>query len=122
MSRVQDVHQARERRHRRVRSKVSGSGDRPRLNVFRSLKHIYAQVIDDNAGHTLAAASTIDGELTAQCSGLDKTECAKLVGRVIADRAKAAGVSAVVFDRGGYQYHGRVKALAEAAREAGLEF
>jgi large subunit ribosomal protein L18 len=122
MSRVQDVHQARERRHRRVRSKVSGSGDRPRLNVFRSLKHIYAQVIDDNAGHTLAAASTIDGELTAQCNGLDKTECAKLVGRVIADRAKAAGVSAVVFDRGGYQYHGRVKALAEAAREAGLEF
>jgi large subunit ribosomal protein L18 len=122
MSRVQDVHQARERRHRRVRSKVSGSGDRPRLNVFRSLKHIYAQVIDDNAGHTLAAASTIDRELTAQCNGLDKTECAKLVGRVIADRAKAAGVSAVVFDRGGYQYHGRVKALAEAAREAGLEF
>jgi large subunit ribosomal protein L18 len=122
MSRVQDVHQARERRHRRVRSKVEGSSERPRLNVFRSLEHIYAQVIDDTAGHTLASASTIDGELSAQCAGLDKTECAKLVGRLIADRAKAAGVSLVVFDRGGYQYHGRVKALAEAAREAGLEF
>ncbi|MHB1318283.1 MAG: 50S ribosomal protein L18, partial [Anaerolineae bacterium] len=104
------------------RSKVEGSVERPRLNVFRSLKHIYAQVIDDSAGHTLAAASTIDGELSAQCAGMNKTDCARLVGRAIADRAKAAGVSTVVFDRGGYQYHGRVKALAEAAREAGLEF
>jgi large subunit ribosomal protein L18 len=122
MSRVQDVREARERRHRRVRSKVSGSPGRPRLNVFRSLKHIYAQVIDDTAGHTLAAASTVDGELSAACVGLDKTECAKVVGRAIATRAKAAGVETVVFDRGGYQYHGRVKALADAAREAGLEF
>jgi large subunit ribosomal protein L18 len=122
MSSVQSVREARERRHRRVRSKVEGSVERPRLNVFRSLKHIYAQVIDDTAGHTLAAASTIDGELSAQCAGMNKTDCARLVGKVIADRAKAAGVSTVVFDRGGYQYHGRVKALAEAAREAGLEF
>lgn len=122
MSSVQSVREARERRHRRVRSKVEGSVERPRLNVFRSLKHIYAQVIDDTAGHTLASASTIDGELSAQCAGMNKTDCARLVGKAIADRAKAAGVSTVVFDRGGYQYHGRVKALAEAAREAGLEF
>jgi len=90
--------------------------------VFRSLEHIYAQVIDDVAGHTLAAASSIDRELSAQCAGLTKTDCARVVGKAIADRAKAVGVSAVVFDRGGYQFHGRVKALAEAAREAGLEF
>lgn len=122
MSSVQSVREARERRHRRVRSKVEGSAQRPRLNVFRSLKHIYAQVIDDTVGNTLASASTIDGELSAQCAGMDKTDCARLVGKAIADRAKAAGVSAVVFDRGGYQYHGRVKALADAAREAGLEF
>jgi large subunit ribosomal protein L18 len=122
MSRVQDVHEARDRRHRRVRSKVEGTVERPRLNVFRSLQHIYAQVIDDTAGHTLASASTIDGEVSAQCAGLNKTDCARLVGKAIAARAKAAGVNMVVFDRGGYQYHGRVKALAEAAREAGLEF
>lgn len=122
MSSVQSVREARERRHRRVRSKVEGSVERPRLNVFRSLEHIYAQVIDDTAGHTLASASTIDGELSAQCAGMNKTDCARLVGKAIAVRAKAAGVSTVVFDRGGYQYHGRVKALAEAAREAGLEF
>ncbi|NLT73136.1 MAG: 50S ribosomal protein L18 [Chloroflexi bacterium] len=122
MSGVQDVRQARLRRHRRVRSKVQGSAARPRLNVFRSLEHIYAQVIDDAAGHTLASASTIDGELSAQCNGLTKTDCARVVGRAIAARAKAAGISSVVFDRGGFQYHGRVKALADAAREAGLEF
>ncbi len=122
MSNVQQVHEARARRHRRVRSKVSGSAERPRLNVFRSLDHIYAQVIDDVAGHTLASASTIDRELSAQCAGLSKTDCARVVGKAIAVRAKAAGVNAVVFDRGGYQFHGRVKALADAAREAGLEF
>ena len=122
MSNVQQVHEARARRHRRVRSKVSGSAERPRLNVFRSLDHIYAQVIDDVAGHTLASASTIDREVRAQCAGLSKTDCARVVGRAIAVRAKAAGVNAVVFDRGGYQFHGRVKALADAAREAGLEF
>ena len=122
MSKAQDVRESRERRHRRVRSKVAGSAERPRLNVFRSLEHIYAQVIDDIAGHTLASASTIDNELSAQCSGLNKTDCARVVGKAIAVRAKAAGINSVVFDRGGYQYHGRVKALAEAAREAGLEF
>ena len=122
MSNVQQVHEARARRHRRVRSKVSGSAERPRLNVFRSLDHIYAQVIDDVAGHTLASASTIDRDLSAQCAGLSKTDCARVVGKAIAVRAKAAGVNAVVFDRGGYQFHGRVKALADAAREAGLEF
>jgi large subunit ribosomal protein L18 len=119
---VQKVHEARVRRHKRVRKKVEGTSERPRLNVFRSLRHIYAQVIDDSAGHTVASASTLDKELSAQCEGLDKTECAKLIGRAIAGRAQAAGVTAVVFDRGGYQYHGRVKALAEAAREAGLDF
>ncbi|MGI6367827.1 MAG: 50S ribosomal protein L18 [Anaerolineae bacterium] len=122
MSKAQQVHEARERRHRRVRRKVSGSPERPRLNVYRSLEHIYAQVIDDVAGHTVASASTIDRELSSSCAGLSKTECARIVGKAIADRAKAAGVSAVIFDRGGYQYHGRVRALAEAAREAGLEF
>ncbi len=122
MSSVQQVHEARRRRHRRVRSKIVGTHERPRLNVYRSLRHIYAQVIDDQAGHTLASASTIDNEIGAVCEGLDKTEAAKVVGRAIADRAKAAGIDTVVFDRGGYQYHGRVKALAEAARENGLEF
>ena len=114
--------QARVRRHRRVRKNIMGTSERPRLNVFRSLQHIYAQVIDDTAGHTLISASTVDGELREQCSTLAKTDAAKLVGKIIAARALANGVTKVVFDRGGYQYHGRVKALADAAREAGLEF
>ncbi len=122
MSTVQQVRNARVRRHRRVRKKIQGTSDRPRLNVFRSLRHIYAQVIDDTEGHTLASASTLDQEVSGQIAGLSKTESAKLVGSLIADRAQEAGVTTVVFDRGGYQYHGRVKALAEAAREAGLEF
>jgi large subunit ribosomal protein L18 len=113
---------ARLRRHRRVRAKVSGTSERPRLNVFRSLTNIYAQVIDDVAGHTLVSASTIDRELRGQVDGKDKTEAAKLVGQLLARRALEAGVKQVVFDRGGYRYHGRVKALADAAREAGLEF
>jgi large subunit ribosomal protein L18 len=92
------------------------------LNVFRSLSEIYAQVIDDVAGHTVASASTIDRELRGQVEGKNKTEAAKLVGQLVARRAQAAGVKQVVFDRGGYRYHGRVKALADAAREAGLEF
>jgi large subunit ribosomal protein L18 len=112
--------EARLRRHHRVRKQVSGTAERPRLNVFRSATHIYAQVIDDVAGHTLAAASDLDKGLAV--SGKNKTERAKLVGTAVAERAKAAGVSLVVFDRGGYQYHGRVRALAEAAREAGLGF
>jgi large subunit ribosomal protein L18 len=112
----------RTRRHSRVRAKVSGTSARPRLNVFRSLAHIYAQVIDDANGRTLVSASSLDGELKAQMAGKKKNEQAKLVGAAIAARAKAQGVIQVVFDRGGYKYHGRVKALADGAREAGLEF
>lgn len=114
--------EARLRRHRRVRGKISGTADRPRLNVFRSLGHIYAQVIDDVAGHTLASASTVDAEVLKQLKGKKKTEQAAIVGSVVADRAKEAGIKTVVFDRGGYRYQGRVKALADAAREGGLEF
>jgi large subunit ribosomal protein L18 len=99
---------------------LSGTSARPRLNVFRSLNHIYAQVIDDTTGRTLAAASTLDAG--ARGAGGSKTDRAKAVGTAIAERAKAAGIGQVVFDRGGYQYHGRVKSLADAAREAGLEF
>jgi len=113
---------ARKRRHRRVRAKISGTPTRPRLNVYRSLGNIYAQVIDDTAGHTLAAASTVDRELREKVEGKNKTEAAKLVGELVARRAREAGVTQVVFDRGGYRFHGRVKALADAAREAGLEF
>ena len=113
---------ARQRRHRRVRAKISGTPERPRLNVFRSLDHIYAQVIDDMAGHTLVSASTIDSELQDKVAGKAKLEAAKMVGELIAQRAQAAGIQEVVFDRGGYKYHGRVKALADAAREAGLKF
>ena len=113
---------ARLRRHQRVRKKVSGTPERPRLNVFRSLNHIYAQIIDDVAGVTLVAASTIDRELRPQMQGLTKTEQARVVGEALAKRAKAKGITKVVFDRGGYKYIGRVKALADGAREGGLEF
>lgn len=113
---------AREHRHKRVRSRVSGTPERPRLNVFRSLTNIYAQVIDDVAGRTLISASTVDKEIAAQVAGKKKTEAAKIVGQVLAQRAKGAGINQVVFDRGGYKYHGRVAALAEGAREGGLEF
>ena len=113
---------ARDRRHRHIRKRVVGTPVRPRLNVFRSLNHIYAQVIDDSAGLTLASASTLDHEVRDQVVGLKKTEQASVVGKIVAERAVAKGVEKVVFDRGGYKYHGRVKALAEAAREAGLEF
>lgn len=113
---------ARKRRHMRVRKKVHGTPECPRLNVFRSLNNIYAQVIDDEQGITLAAASSIDRELREQCRGLSKTEQARLVGRLVAERALARGITRVVFDRGGYKYHGRVKALADASREAGLKF
>jgi large subunit ribosomal protein L18 len=101
---------------------VSGTPERPRLSVFRSLRHITAQVIDDTKGLTLVSASTLDNELEAQAQGLKKTEQAKLVGKTLAERAKKAGIKVVVFDRGGYKYHGRVKALAEASREGGLDF
>lgn len=113
---------ARERRHARVRKFINGTPNRPRLNVFRSLAEIYAQVIDDEAGHTLAAASTVDHELRGQMDGKKKTEQAHLVGQALAERAKQKGISKVVFDRGGYRYIGRVKALADGAREGGLEF
>ena len=113
---------ARERRHRRVRGRVSGTGERPRLNVFRSSEHIYVQVIDDLQGKTLASASTIDGELRKQVADKNKTEAARIVGKAVAERAKAAGITTVIFDRGGWRYQGRVKALADGAREGGLEF
>lgn len=113
---------ARDRRHAHIRKRVSGTSERPRLNVFRSLNHIYAQVIDDSAGVTLAAASTTDRELREEIAGLKKTEQAGAVGKVVAERALAKGIKKVVFDRGGYKYHGRVLALAEAARKAGLDF
>lgn len=112
----------RARRHRSIRNRISGTAERPRLNVFRSLTNIYAQVIDDEAGHTLAAASTLDKEIAEQIAGKTKAEAAKVVGLTVAARAKEAGISRVVFDRGGYRYHGRVAALAEGAREGGLEF
>ncbi len=112
----------RQRIHRRVRQKVSGTPERPRLAVYRSLNHIYAQVIDDSAGKTLVSASSIDKETRKQTKGGGNVATAKVIGKVIAERAKAAGISQVVFDRGGYKYHGRVEALAQAAREAGLKF
>jgi large subunit ribosomal protein L18 len=119
-----DRRAARDRRHRRVRKSVRGAAARPRLAVFRSLNHITVQVIDDGAGHTLAAASTHDADVRKELGGTRNagTAAAAVVGRVIAERARSLGVHTVVFDRGGYLYHGRVKALADAAREAGLEF
>ena len=113
---------ARKRRQRYVRMKISGTTERPRLNVFRSLDHIYAQVIDDTSGQTVVSASTVDKEVVAMIAGKKKKEQAAIVGKVVAQRAKSAGVSQVVFDRGGYLYHGRIKALADGAREGGLEF
>jgi large subunit ribosomal protein L18 len=113
---------ARQHRHNRVRGKVNGTPERPRLNVFRSLANIYAQIIDDTKGHTLVSASTVDAELSGQAAGLKGVDRAKLVGKVLAERAKAAGIKQVVFDRGGYMYHGQVKALADSSRENGLEF
>ncbi|MBU2611145.1 MAG: 50S ribosomal protein L18 [Chloroflexi bacterium] len=113
---------ARIRRHARVRKQIAGSAQRPRLNVFRSLSEMYAQVIDDQAGHTLVSASTIDSELRSKMKGLNKTDQARLVGKTIAERAKSKGVKLVVFDRGGFRYTGRVKAVADGAREGGLEF
>lgn len=110
------------RRHLRVRKRVQGTENRPRLSVFRSNVHIYAQIIDDAVGRTIAAASTVDRSLASSLDGQTKTEQAKAVGKLVAERAREAGVEKVVFDRGGYKYHGRVQALADAAREAGLVF
>ncbi|HNT74816.1 MAG TPA: 50S ribosomal protein L18 [Anaerolineae bacterium] len=117
-----DRRAARLRRHAHIRKTVHGTPERPRLNVFRSLSHIYVQVIDDTTGNTLAAASTIDRELREQMAGLSKVEQAQVVGKTVAKRALSKGITMVVFDRGGYKYHGRVKALADAAREVGLDF
>ncbi len=117
---AKDKQLARQRRHRRVRKRVTGTPERPRLAVYRSNKHISVQVIDDGGGRTLAAASTVESALRP--SGGGNKNAAAAVGRLIAERAKAAGVERVVFDRGGFIYHGRVAALADAAREAGLEF
>ena len=112
---------ARKRRHRRVRRRLSGTAARPRMNVYRSNRNIFVQVIDDVAGHTLVACSTIDRELTPQLADSSKLDAAKLVGQTVAERAQAAGISAVVFDRGGFTYTGRVAAVAQAARDAGLQ-
>jgi large subunit ribosomal protein L18 len=114
--------EARLRRHFRVRKKMYGSPDRPRMNVFRSSTQIYVQIIDDYQGHTLASASSLDAELRPEMDGLSNMEKAQKVGQAIAERAKKVGINQVVFDRGGYKYIGRVKALAEAAREGGLDF
>jgi large subunit ribosomal protein L18 len=111
---------ARQKRHERIRLRLEGTSERPRLAVFRSLNHIYAQVIDDSAGRTLAAASSLEKELRGGTA--KKVDEAKVVGRLVAERARTAGVAKVVFDRAGYEYHGRIKAVADAAREAGLDF
>jgi large subunit ribosomal protein L18 len=113
---------ARLRRHARVRKHVSGTPERPRLDVFRSLRHISAQVIDDTKGVTLVAASTVEPEIRGRVAGMKKTEQAQVVGQILAERALARGIKQVVFDRGGYMYHGRVKSLADGARAGGLEF
>lgn len=122
MKRMKRKARARKRRHRSIRRKIFGTPERPRLCVFRSLRHIYAQVIDDVHGRTLATASTVTPGLRSQCQDAGKTEAAALVGREIARRATEAGVQQIAFDRGGYKYHGRVRALADAAREGGLQF
>jgi large subunit ribosomal protein L18 len=121
--RIEEKEDLRKKRHRRVRSKVSGTPARPRLNVSRSLQHIYAQIIDDTTGRTLAHASTVDAALRGEGpSAGGNIAAAKAVGKLIAERGKEKGITAVVFDRGGYKYHGRVQALADSAREAGLQF
>lgn len=120
MSKRDGQRAARLRRHHRIRKRISGTADRPRLCVFRSLNHIYAQVIDDSRGRTLVAASSLEADLRVQSGA--KAERARSVGLAVADRARVAGITRVVFDRGGYLYHGRVQQLAEGAREGGLEF
>jgi large subunit ribosomal protein L18 len=113
---------ARERRHARIRKNVFGTANRPRLSVYRSLNHIYAQIIDDTKGVTLASASTIDKTAKSLVGGKTKTEQAQVIGKLVAERALEAGINKVVFDRGGFKYHGRIKALADASRQTGLDF
>ena len=122
MLRKESKNVARKKRHIRVRKNVFGTPERPRLNIYRSLSNIYAQIINDSTGRTLVSASTLDKELQGQVEYGGNIEAAKAVGKLVAERAKANGIEKVVFDRGGYIYHGRVAALADAAREAGLEF
>ena len=122
MSRQRTRKSMRLMRHARVRRRLIGTADRPRLSVFRALNHVYAQIIDDGEGSTLAAASSVEIEVRQRKDGLSKTEVSRVVGRLLADRAKKTGVTTVVFDRGGYKYHGRVKALADVLREEGIVF
>ena len=122
MFKKQDRNEIRRIRHERVRKKISGTPERPRLCVYRSLNHIYAQVIDDVAGNTLASASTLDPQLIDKLSEVDQKGASKLVGQLVAERAKAKGITSVVFDRGGYVYTGRVKEVADGARAGGLDF
>ena len=122
MKKTKTPHAARIRRHRRVRRSVSGTPERPRLADFRSLTHIYVQVIDDSSGHTLVAASDLEADVRSQRDGKKKSQIAEKVGDAIARKAVEKGIKTVVFDRGGYKYHGRIKALAEAARKGGLSF
>jgi large subunit ribosomal protein L18 len=122
MGKTNPTYVARKRRHARVRSQVAGTSERPRLNVFRSLNHIYAQVIDDSKGMTLVSASSLEAGAATELQGKSKSENAMAVGKLVAERALQAGITQVVFDRGGYKYHGRVKALADGSREAGLKF
>jgi len=114
--------EARYKRHTRVRAKISGTAAKPRLCVFRSLQHIYAQVIDDTQGRTIVAASTVDPEIAKDTDGKKKSDQAEMVGLLVARRALEAGITQVVFDRGGYKYHGRVKTMADAARQGGIKF
>ncbi|WP_448522947.1 50S ribosomal protein L18 [Pseudothermotoga sp.] len=122
MIKKEDRNLKRIKRHLRIRKKVKGTPEKPRLTVFKSEKHIYAQIIDDTKGHTLVSASTLDKELRQKLSETHNIEAAKEVGKLIAQRALSLGIKTVVFDRGGFKYHGRIRALADAAREAGLKF
>lgn len=122
MKRTKTPNAARKRRHVRVRRRVSGTPERPRLAVYRSLNHVYAQIIDDSAGHTLVSATDLEAPLRSARNGKKKSEVAQMVGEALAKKAKEKGIEAVVFDRGGFRYHGRVKALAEGARKGGLSF
>ena len=122
MFKKRDRNEVRVIRHERVRKKISGTPERPRLCVYRSNSHIYAQIIDDTVGNTLAAASTVEKEIAAQIGEMDKKGAAKLIGKIVAERAQAAGIKTVVFDRGGYIYTGRVAELAAGAREGGLDY
>lgn len=117
-----DRNKNRQKRHYKMRNKIQGTPERPRLNVFRSSSNIFVQVIDDTKGVTIAAASTLDKDIKEKVNGLNKTEAAKIVGQEIAKKSIDKGIEAVVFDRGGYLYHGRVKSLADGARESGLKF